>query len=43
MIITRGRDGIYCAICTINGKPYLGFSPVRQEAIEYCLELAEQE
>ena len=39
MTITRGRDGIYCAICTINNKPHLGFSPIRQEAIDFCLEL----
>ena len=39
MTITRGSDGIYCAICTINNKPHLGFSPIRQEAIDFCLEL----
>jgi hypothetical protein len=39
MTITRGSDGIYCAICTIDNKPCLGFSPIRQEAIDFCLEL----
>ena len=39
MIITRGSDGIYCAAHTFANKPRLGFSPVRQEAIEFCLEI----
>jgi hypothetical protein len=42
MTITRGSDGIYCAICTINNKPHLGFSPIRQEAIDFCLELLKE-
>jgi len=39
MTITRGSDGIYCAVHTFANKPCLGFSPDRQEAIEFCLEL----
>lgn len=39
MTITRGSDGIYCAICTTNEQHCVGFSPIRQEAIDFCLEL----
>ena len=33
----------YYAVCSLVGKLVLGFSPERAEAIEYCLELVEQD
>jgi hypothetical protein len=38
-IVFDARSGTYFAFCKAGGKPCLGFSKSRREAINFCYEL----
>ena len=38
-IVFDTRSGIYFAFCQVNGRPCLGFSKSRTEAMSFCYEL----
>lgn len=38
-VVFDARSGTYFAFCKINGRPCLGFSKSRTEAMNFCYEL----
>jgi len=38
-IVFDSQAGIYFAFCQVSGKPCLGFSESRTEAMNFCYEL----
>jgi len=38
-IVFDSQSGIYFAFCKVNGRPCLGFSKSRTEAMNFCYEL----
>tara|TARA_R110000744_G_scaffold76954_2_gene152191 strand:+ start:4828 stop:4995 length:168 start_codon:yes stop_codon:yes gene_type:complete len=41
-IVFDSQAGIYFAFCQVKGKPCLGFSESRTEAMNFCYELVRE-